>query len=83
MSSVRVIKDYVPNAEDAERSRSIKEGQIFNLIDKTNVYWWLVRDGTAANHFFVPSMFVEEIPPESAAGPKKKAPDVALRPDKM
>lgn len=75
MPLVRALYDYNPYQEDAERSKSIKKGHTFELVKKTNAEWWLVRESAAANPFYIPCSYVEEIAGDSvpAASMKKKS----------
>jgi hypothetical protein len=87
MALVKVLHDFSPN--NVERSRAVQKGQIYDLIEKTNPDWWLVRDRATTDKFFVPSSYVEEFSqtsnevPNNASGRRGPPPQPAIRRDKM
>lgn len=48
---------------------SIKPNEYYDLVAKTNENWWHVRRDETAKPFFIPAMYVTELPSENSPSP--------------
>lgn len=56
---VRVICDHTYTPKDAKDPVSIKIGEAYWLIDKTDAAWWFVQNIESKAGFFIPANYVE------------------------
>lgn len=56
---VRVICDHTYTPKDAKDPVSIKIGEAYWLIDKTDAAWWFVQNIESRTQFFIPANYVE------------------------
>ncbi|MEQ2212243.1 hypothetical protein XENOCAPTIV_028039, partial [Xenoophorus captivus] len=55
---IEVVYDYEYKSKD--RFITIREGECYMLVKKTNEDWWQVRKDEAAKPFYVPAQYVRE-----------------------
>lgn len=70
---LQALYNYQYKSEDG-RWVSIAEGEIFQLVHKSNDDWWQVRQlgqHKPKRPIFVPSSYVAELPPGTRAAPQQ------------
>lgn len=69
---IEVEYDYEYEAKD--RNISIKQGEIYILLKKTNNDWWQVKKDESSKPFYLPAQYVKELPRKALMPPVKRVP---------
>ncbi|XP_059827948.1 rho GTPase-activating protein 12b isoform X6 [Hypanus sabinus] len=69
---IEVEYDYEYEAKD--RTISIKEGERYILLKKTNNDWWQVKKDDSSKPFYLPAQYVKELPRKALMPPVKRVP---------
>ncbi|XP_072910889.1 rho GTPase-activating protein 12b isoform X2 [Hemitrygon akajei] len=69
---IEVEYDYEYEAKD--RKISIKEGERYILLKKTNNDWWQVKKDDSSKPFYLPAQYVKELPRKALMPPVKRVP---------
>uniref|UniRef100_A0A674BIV2 Rho GTPase activating protein 12a n=1 Tax=Salmo trutta TaxID=8032 RepID=A0A674BIV2_SALTR len=78
---VYIEVEYDYNYKSKERQVSIRQGECYMLVKKTNGDWWQVKKEEGAKAFYVPAQYVREVrkalmPPPNGGNPVRVKPIV-------
>uniref|UniRef100_A0A672GXW6 Rho GTPase activating protein 27 n=1 Tax=Salarias fasciatus TaxID=181472 RepID=A0A672GXW6_SALFA len=78
MEHVTVKYGYEYAARDGRRV-CIRPGETYVLLSRTTEHWWHVRRDPQSRPFYLPALYVKELPAASAGGEAGRTPDARPR----